>query len=270
MMLLCDVGNTRVKWALASPRGRFRHCEAVEHRGEGPAAMLERSFGSVPAVDRVVACSVGPAAVNESLEACTRRRWSVAPEWMPSRRQGWGVRCAYAAPETMGADRWAMLVAARRLFPRGACVAGCGTALTVDLLDARGRHLGGVIVPGVALMRRSLTEGTALIAPAAGKVVPLPGHPPGAGAPCREATAAPRASFPDNTPDAVATGTAFAAACTVDRLFALMRRLAGPHTECVLSGGDAEEVRRLMSHEAVVEPCLVLRGLALMAGEEPS
>ena len=247
MMLLCDLGNTRLKWALASARGRLREWGAVEHEGRWPAAALEGSLPRLAAVERVVACSVAPAALDEGLGAWLRRRCSVAPEWMPARRRGWGVQCAYATPATMGADRWAMLVAVRRRSPRGACVASCGTAVTVDLLDGGGRHLGGVIMPGLSLMRRSLTENTALIAPVAGKV----------------------SSFPDNTPDAVATGTALAAACAIDRFFAELGELAGPDAECILSGGDAEEVRGLMTHRAVVLPCLVLEGLAVMACQEP-
>ncbi len=245
MMLLCDIGNTRVKWALTSGCGRLRQRGAVEHRGEEVTAALERSLASLGEVGRVVACSVASSVVDGSLEACVGKLWSLTPEWMPARRGGWGVRCAYAAPESMGADRWAMLVAARRRSPRGACVVSCGTAVTVDLLDGTGRHLGGVIMPGVALMRRSLTENTALIAPASGQVTALP----------------------DNTPDAVATGTALAAACTVDRLFAELRESGSPGAECLLSGGDAEEVRGLMAHEAVPAPALALEGLAVMACE---
>ena len=247
MMLLCDIGNTRLKWALASPLGRLRRWGAVEHRGEGAATALEGSLASTAAVDRVAACSVAAAAVGESLEALVRRRWSTNVEWMPARRRGWGVECAYSRPETMGADRWAMLVAARRRCPRGACVASGGTALTIDIVDARGRHLGGVIMPGLHLMRRSLAANTALIAPSEGKV----------------------RSLPDNTPDAVATGAALAAACTVDRLFMDFVASAGPGAECILSGGDAEAIRALMVHEVVVRPRLVLEGLAVMACEAP-
>lgn len=247
MMLLCDIGNTRLKWAYASQSGRLREWGAVEHRGESAGAELETSLGSIVAVERVVVCSVAAAAVDASLEAFVLRCWSVTPEWMPACRQGWGVECAYAAPGTMGADRWAMLVAVRRRCPRGACVVSCGTAVTIDLINARGRHLGGVIMPGIGLMRRSLTANTALIGSTEGRVCTLP----------------------DNTPDAVATGTALAAACTVDRLFMELVESADPAAECVLCGGDAEEVRALMTHEAVVLPHLVLEGLAVMACEAP-
>ena len=248
MMLLCDVGNARIKWALASDRGGLERGAALMHRDHHSlSAELERSLASLGPVERVVACSVASPDVNESLEKCARDLWSLSPQWMPARRRGWGVQCAYAAPESMGADRWAMLVGARRRHPGGACVASCGTAVTVDLLGGEGRHLGGVILPGVSLMRRTLVENTALIAPSTGKV----------------------AAFPDNTPDAVATGTALAAASTVDRLFEELRRTSGPDVVCVLCGGDAEEVRALMVRDALVRRGLVLEGLAVMACEEP-
>ena len=247
MMLLCDVGNTRLKWAYASEDGRLLEWGTAEHRGGGAGATFDTSLGSFVAVKRVVACSVAAPAVNASLEACVRRRWSVAPEWMPAYPRGWGVECAYRAPETMGADRWAMLVAVRRRCPRGACVVSCGTAVTIDLIDARGRHLGGVIMPGVGLMRRALTANAALIAPTEGKVRLLP----------------------DNTPDAVATGTVLAAASTADRLFREFVESTGPGAQCVLCGGDAERVRALMTHETVVAPRLVLEGLAIMACAPP-
>jgi len=247
-MLLCDVGNTRIKWALASDRGRLEPAAALVHRDRrSVSAELERNLASLGRVERVVACSVASPDVDESLESCARDLWSLSPQWMPARRWGWGVRCAYAAPESMGADRWAMLVGARRRHPGGACVVSCGTAVTVDLLDGAGRHLGGVILPGVSLMRRSLAENTALISPSTGKV----------------------AAVPDNTPDAVATGTVLAAASTVDRLFEELRRLSGPDVVCILCGGDAEDVRGLMVRDAVVRHCLVLEGLAVMACEEP-
>lgn len=248
MMLLCDVGNTRIKWALASDRGRLEPAAALAHRGHhSVSAELERSLASLGRVERVVACSVASPDVNERLERCARDLWSLSPQWMPARRRGWGVQCAYSAPESMGADRWAMLVGARRRHPEGACVVSCGTAVTVDLLDGEGLHLGGVILPGISLMRRSLAENTALIAPSTGKV----------------------AAFPDNTPDAVATGAVLAAASTVDRLFAELRRASGPDVACILCGGDAEEVRGLMVRDAVVRHRLVLEGLAVMACEEP-
>ena len=246
-MLLCDIGNTRLKWAYASESGGLREGGSAEHLGEGVGAAFESSPGSAGGVQRVVACSVAGAALDASFEAVVLRRWSMAPEWQPARRRGWGVECAYARPESMGADRWAMLVAARRRYPRGACVASCGTAVTIDLIDARGRHLGGVILPGVGLMRRSLAANTALIGSTKGRV----------------------RKYPDNTADAVATGTVLATACTVDRLFSEFAARSGPGSACVLCGGDAQEVAALMAHDAVMRPRLVLEGLAVMACEAP-
>ena len=66
-----------------------------------------------------------------------------------------GVRIAYAEPARLGVDRFLALLGAHA---RGgpALVVAVGTALTIDLLDAAGRHLGGRIAPSPSLMREAM------------------------------------------------------------------------------------------------------------------
>ena len=45
------------------------------------------------------------------------------------------------------------------------CVIDCGTAITIDVVDAAGIHQGGLIAPGIDMMRRSLAQDTAAIGP---------------------------------------------------------------------------------------------------------
>ena len=245
MMLLCDVGNTRLKWARTengdlAAHGAVSHCDAAVH------VSLDQHWLDSPKPARIAACSVAARECNRALEQWVAEHWSLEVQWLDAIDDGWGVRCAYSNPSTMGADRWATLVAARELSPQGACVVSCGTAITVDLLDSTGRHLGGIIMPGVALMRRSLADGTALIDRTEGHVVQLA----------------------DNTPDAVATGTALAGVATIERLFAEARGLVGASIRCIMTGGDAELIGSLVSHEVRIEPHLVLRGVGIMAGGE--
>ena len=105
-------------------------------------------------------------ALNHALErAGTRARiW-----YARSTARGGGVRNAYERPELLGVDRWAALVGAyARLRAAGGrspvCVADAGTALTIDALASDGRHLGGLILPGIALQRTALLASTADIA----------------------------------------------------------------------------------------------------------
>ena len=97
-----------------------------------------------------------------------------------------GVKHCYAQPETLGADRWAALIAVRGLTKTNACIVDCGTAVTVDALAANGEFRGGAIFPGLQLLRASLLRGTGGIHAAEGKS---------------------DSAFGCSTPDAVAAGT---------------------------------------------------------------
>src|SRR3546814_17254315 len=64
---------------------------------------------------------------------------------------GWhGLRNAYREPERLGVDRWLAMIAAWHTHRGAACIANAGTALTVDVIDAQGQHLGGIIAAGRA------------------------------------------------------------------------------------------------------------------------
>ena len=67
----------------------------------------------------------------------------------------YGVTNAYAQPEKLGIDRWLGMIACYNLYSSGFCLAGCGTAITVDVVDSTGQHQGGLISPGLLLMKES-------------------------------------------------------------------------------------------------------------------
>jgi type III pantothenate kinase len=125
------------------------------------------------------------------------------------------------------------------------CVlAGAGTALTLDALDAGGRHLGGLIAPGPRLMQQSLLGATAQVRPTrTGAIV--------------EAA--------DNTADAVASGCWLAAAALVERFAARMSPALGGAPTLLLGGGDAETLLPLLAAPAQLAHDSVLHGLAVWA-----
>jgi len=110
----------------------------------------------------------------------------------------YGVRNQYAEPEQLGADRWCALIAVRELIQEDCVIVSLGTALTVDMLTSDGRFLGGVIAPGMQLMRMALAQATDAVAPAVGRV----------------------STFPSNTADAVQTGLTYAALGVIEKTIA--------------------------------------------------
>jgi type III pantothenate kinase len=143
----------------------------------------------------------------------------------------------------MGVDRWLALIGAHRLCAGAVLVVDAGTAITYDLLLASGRHLGGLILPGIEMMRGSLLAGTNIP-----RVEPEERDLPWAA----------------DTGAAVGVGTIEAPAALVERLRRRLTAAAGGPSTVLLTGGDAERLRPALEEPVRVEPDLVLRGLALL------
>jgi type III pantothenate kinase len=150
--------------------------------------------------------------------------------------QAFGVVNAYQQPERLGVDRWLSLVAVWQQYQVSACIVDCGTAITVDLLDAHGRHQGGLISPGLMLMKESLGQGTAALS------VSDASHVFG---------------LADSTEAAIYSGTLMAAIGLIEHVLA--KHPSG--IRLILTGGDAELIAGQLDAVSTVDPDLVLRGL---------
>lgn len=236
--LAIDVGNTRTKWGLGDVDRWVAH-------GSLPTAELaglEAALPALPATTRAVACCVAGHGAEASV-AITCRGRGIPLHIVTPEASLLGVRNGYDRPTQLGADRWAALVAAHSDQACNQLVVAAGTALTVDALRADGRFLGGIIVPGLALMRQALREGTAGLRPTGGRVTELP---------C-------------NTDDAIATGTVFAACGAVDRIGGAMRGSGAPPARIVLTGGAAASLAPCLMPSPSIREHLVLDGLARIA-----
>jgi type III pantothenate kinase len=153
---------------------------------------------------------------------------------------------AYAEPANLGVDRFVAMIAAHALFDTACIIVDSGTAVTIDALSAEGRHQGGLILPGLTLMRRSLTKKTANIN--------------------THSRANGIKLFAKDTGDAVNSGTLRTIAAAIDEISADMEaELEGPVTQ-ILCGGDAEMIRSWLRRDHTLYTDLVIKGLALIAG----
>jgi type III pantothenate kinase len=243
--LLIDIGNTRVKWAVL--RGaRFTPGKPVPHQGKGDAlaALIKRVKG----IERVLAVSVAGARLDRALARAARAR-GVPVEFVQSGRRAGGVTNGYKEVWRLGADRWVGAIGAHALSRgRDVLYAMAGTALTIDLVTAAGRHRGGAIVPGPATMVASLLSGTHGIRRRA-----------------QGLAASARSLFAADTASALAAGSRFAAAAFIDRAVDEAARMLGARPVVLLSGGGAAELRKQLRSAARDVPDLVLRGLAVLA-----
>ena len=262
--LLVDLGNTRVKWATLTGR-RISRQRAAAHGGWTRADFRLQLFSGRSPVTRVVVVSVAAKAVERALVAALRQVGAVAPEFVRATRRVGDVRNGYRQVWRLGADRWVALLAARALAPPGwaVCVVDVGTATTIDVLNADGRHLGGAIVPGPALMVRSLLAGTDGIRRRAGDAArglraTSPAIPRGVASLFARSTAA-----------GLATGAWHASAAVIERAVqqaAVAVKSRG--LQLFITGGAANSIRPLLHvYRVKLVPDLVLRGLSVVAAE---
>jgi type III pantothenate kinase len=246
MKLLLDLGNTRLKWAMADG-GEWIARGAVAWK-EGVAAALAQAWRDLAVPERVLGASVVDAAREAQVEQVSAQMFSCPIEWVRTPAEGCGVRIAYAEPQRLGVDRFLAMVAARAAGAAPCVLAGIGTAVTLDALDVDGRHLGGLIAPGPLLMQQALLGATARV---------RPDHP----GVIRE--------LADNTADAVVSGCWQAVAALIERFALQVARQAGEPQRLLLDGGDAAPLLPLLDLPADVAADGVLRGLNVWAASHP-
>ena len=155
---MIDNGNTFLKWGLFRPS---RDGTARDNRVESGHALLEEimalpaQLAKLPTPARIVVSNVAGTRVR----ATTIRMLEVWPDapatfWLVPQDAQCGVVNSYRNPQQLGSDRWAALIGARHLLgPKPAMVVVCGTATTIDFLTDEGVFKGGIIMPGVGLIR---------------------------------------------------------------------------------------------------------------------
>jgi type III pantothenate kinase len=250
ILLFVDIGNTRVKWArLVDGRMGKQHAAATVGWDAGLYARRVIGRGWIRGEGRIVVSSVAGKQTNQLLVAAARQAGAPAPEFVASERSAAGVTTEYLDPWRLGVDRFVGAIGAYHLASgQPVCVVNVGTAMTIDLVDGSGRHHGGAIVPGPALMVESLLTQTNGIR--------------------RRATGGPggvTSLFARTTRTAIGQGALYAAAAVIDRAIEEARAQLGSRPLVLLTGGGSAAIKPLVRNTSVSLPDLVLHGLAVWA-----
>lgn len=250
MILLIDIGNTRIKWAALADR-KLGEQSAAAHTGWGRGEITSTILQQCATPERVVVSNVGGKGIGDLLREAVLTAWSIETQFVHSTAQAGEVRNAYAEPAKLGVDRWLAMIGAHAIVKAPACIVSVGTAMTIDALDRAGQHLGGVIVPGPDLMVSSLLQNTSEIAPRAQEGSIRDGV------------------FADNTLGAVRQGAVNALAALVERAVESMQARVRETPVLFLTGGASGHLEGLIKlpYRSVAD--LVLRGLAVVATATP-
>jgi type III pantothenate kinase len=249
MILVIDVGNTRLKWAWLTSTG-LSDQQAVVHRESKPGMWTAALFRSGQKPSRILVSNVAGPKMAKTLARLAKKMFRLEVEFITAAREFHGLTSGYLDPSLLGADRWLALIGAWTKARTALCVVDAGTAVKVDSVDSNGQHLGGLIAPGIHMMREVLMSNTSDIAKAAFNSTPsLAGV------------------LANNTIAAVSRGAVFALAGMADRACEVIEQSTGTKPKLFITGGDATMISGTMRSHGEVVPDLVLQGLAVIAAQ---
>jgi type III pantothenate kinase len=150
--LQLDVGNSSAKWRLLGGEAVLARGRYVPDDRSAREALLE----STQTLDCIWISSVAAPEAEDELSRLLVARWGVQPWFARTPACSGELVNSYEDPSRMGVDRWLAMLGAWQRQPGRLCVVDAGSALTIDLVAPDGRHEGGYIIPGPALMERAL------------------------------------------------------------------------------------------------------------------
>jgi type III pantothenate kinase len=248
MNLLIDIGNTRLKWCLEE-KGRFEKVHPIEYKAVAFEKELHSIWSQIKSPCLLAISSVSEKVITTQVINIAKKLWPLARIFIAkSTSIAFSVSNAYKQPESLGVDRWLGLIALHHYYPGNSCIASCGSAITVDCLDKTGEHLGGVISPGLQLMKQSLQQKT--------EKLPYVSQQYTVG-------------LSNCTESGIYSGTLYAAT-------GLIKKIYDDFYTCktlVLTGGDAMLIAQsfecnTLKNNLIIEPDFVLKGLSLYCSKE--
>lgn len=165
MLLTVDIGNSRshlgvyegenlvASWTITTP---------IECTADEAFILMRNLLGSLsgaPVVDASIIASVVPQITQSWVDACAQltggRPYVVGPGLKT------GIKMHYNDPAEIGADRIADFVAAKALCKAPFVIVDFGTATNIEVADADGAFIGGIIAPGLDASARTLAASAA-------------------------------------------------------------------------------------------------------------
>lgn len=241
MWLLIDAGNTRIKCLLVN--GSDLKAEMYFATNDYVAGMNAWLMG-VKGLDRIVVSSV----IGKDFEAWLTLQCSelglIAPEFPKTDTLNLGVSLSYQDPSRFGIDRYLAITAAYEQVGGAVLVVDCGTAVTVDAVDDNGIHRGGVIMPGIEMMKQALMQKAKEI---------------------DEVDADGLDVFAHSTSSGVSSGALMAVVGGIREVLERQSGLMNSESQCLITGGSSRVVAEYLGLPCRVCHNLVFDGLKMFA-----
>ena len=243
MILTVDIGNSRIKWA-SWQADKIVARGVAAYAADKSAEVFDELFSVVEKPAFIFVVCVAGKKLSKSLDEWSKQHWQLGVKFLKTEKQFNNILNAYEDPEQHGVDRWAAVVASHQsCHGFSVCVINAGTAITFDLINKNGRHLGGYILPSYVTMHKALLADTANVKSAFN--MQFYEH-----------------SVPDNTDDAVNQGLHKFLQAGIREICQFARQKMDSPMKIIISGGFAETILDYPDMPTMIHnPDLVMQGL---------
>jgi len=243
MELFVDIGNSRLKWAQCE-KNVLSPIQAINYQLVDFIDILEKFWKNLAIPSNVYISNVGKPNLNILLNEWCEKVWNISPIFAQTNKKTCDILNGYENPQTLGVDRWLTLIGSKPYLSKNLCVVDCGTAVTIDILQINGLHLGGLILAGLQTSRDALTQKAAAL-----KNIKFNQE-------------VKDLNLAKNTHDGIALGTIYAIAGCIEKV------AVAHQAKVILTGGDAIFIIPHLKCHFLHLPDLVLQGLTRWADEQ--
>ena len=245
-ILFIDIGNTSIKWS-------SRHAHTVNILSEMSQQIYPENnlsnffvtcFENLEIPEQVYVSSVAAQHVMTSLKQACNKLWNIEVYKVNATKEIAGLVNSYIDPSELGSDRWCGMLGALNAVSSDFLLVSCGSAITLDVVNSSGNHLGGYILPGLFMMKKCLSNNTELV-----NVDLKPFKP---------------TVSPANTTVGCIESASYLSVITMIEAVYLEQAKISKNLRIVLTGGDASLIADNLTIECVMMPDVVLQGLAVL------
>ena len=244
-VLLIDIGNSSLKWCIADSNGLSAMSQELYPK-DITTEFFIHNWRNLEQPNNIVVSCVAQDTVWQALEEACFELWNSKVQKVNSLKKQLGLINAYENVSSLGSDRWCAMLGGLHQSNSAFIVINAGSALTVDVVNEDGQHLGGYIVPGVNMMKKILGLHTAQVQVDSTSNVLSD------------------LSLGHSTEECVESGIHLMVVKYIEAIYEKVS-LEVKGCQAFVSGGDAKSIAALLSFNCDVEPNLVLRGLAVIA-----
>lgn len=245
MVLTVDIGNTTISFASVKGASvtRVVRIETATSQSQLTKALEKICRSMARGCTAVVISSVVPQATAIVEHFFHKRGVEVL---VAGRDVKVPIKNLYSNPKQVGQDRLVGAYAALQLYGKPVIVIDLGTAITFDVVSAKGEYLGGAIVPGLRLSAESLFLKTALLPQIAIK--------------------APKSVIGKTTQESILSGLFYGYGSLCRGFIELISAQLHAKPKVVMTGGHTQLMKKFISPQVrIIDENLVHKGLALLA-----